>query len=164
MTYYANLGTVLDVGSAPSGNRLIIEVDGGEFKGEKLNGKLRDASCADWMTVSEKYGHIDVRATFETDDGAITYVQYFGVLEFTPGIQAALAGESFDLPDDVNFSIVPAGSSAATNSMGVDITSSLWTDQDIDRLPDNENDFYYVTIPEDTKPEFVLETLSSLRE
>ncbi len=93
MTYYANLGTVLDVGSAPTGNRLIIEVHGGEFEGEKLNGKLRDASCADWMTVSEGFGYLDVRATFETDDGAIIYVQYFGVLEFTPGIQAALAGE-----------------------------------------------------------------------
>ena len=45
------------------------------------------------MTVSEGYGHLDVGTTFETDDGAIIYVQYFGVLEFTPGIQAALAGE-----------------------------------------------------------------------
>ena len=93
LTYYANLEGALDVGNGPFGNRLIIEVQGGEFQSEKPNGKIRDAACADWLTISEGYGHLDVRATFETDDGAIIYVQYFGQLEFTPGVQAALAGE-----------------------------------------------------------------------
>lgn len=64
LTYYANLGAALDVGSGPFGKRLIFEVHGGEFKSEKLNGKIRDASCADWMTISDEgYGHLDVRAT-----------------------------------------------------------------------------------------------------
>ena len=103
LTYHANLGTILDVGSCPSGNRLIIEVHGGEFKGEKLNGKIRDASCADWMTVNDGYGHIDVRATFETDDGAIIYVQYSGLLELTPAVHAALAGEGETNFGDQNF-------------------------------------------------------------
>lgn len=93
-TYYANLGTALDVGNGPFGKRMTFEVHGGEFKGEKLNGKIRDASCADWMTISDEgYGHLDVRASFETNDGANIYVQYSGVIELTPGIMAALAGE-----------------------------------------------------------------------
>jgi Protein of unknown function (DUF3237) len=93
-TYYANLGTALDVGNGPFGKRMTFEVHGGEFKGEKLNGKIRDASCADWMTISDEgYGHLDVRASFETDDGANIYVQYSGVIELTPGIMASLAGE-----------------------------------------------------------------------
>ncbi|GJM04407.1 MAG: UPF0311 protein [marine bacterium B5-7] len=94
-TYYANLGSALDVGNGPFGKRMTFEVHGGEFKSEKLNGKIRDASCADWMTISEEgYGHLDVRASFETDDGANIYVQYSGIIELTAGTLAALAGES----------------------------------------------------------------------
>tara|TARA_R110000782_G_scaffold57256_21_gene119466 strand:- start:5524 stop:5982 length:459 start_codon:yes stop_codon:yes gene_type:complete len=94
-TYYANLGTALDIGNGPFGKRMTFEVHGGEFKGERLNGKIRDASCADWMTISEEgYGHLDVRASFETDDGANIYVQYSGVIELTAGTMAALEGES----------------------------------------------------------------------
>ena len=94
MTYYANLGSALDVGNGRFGKRMIFEVHGGEFKSEKLNGKIRDASCADWMTISDDgYGHLDVRATFETHDNAIIYAEYSGVIELTPGILSALAGE-----------------------------------------------------------------------
>jgi Protein of unknown function (DUF3237) len=93
-TYHANLGTALDVGNGPFGKRMTFEVHGGKFNGERLNGKIRDASCADWMTISDEgYGHLDVRASFETDDGANIYVQYSGVIELTPGIMGALAGE-----------------------------------------------------------------------
>ena len=38
-TYYANLTTSLEVGVGPFGNRLIVEVDGGEFEGEGFKGK-----------------------------------------------------------------------------------------------------------------------------
>lgn len=94
MTYYANLSNVLDVGNGPFGKRMIFEVHGGEFKSERMNGKIRDASCADWMTISDDgYGHLDVRATFETDDDAIIYVEYSGIIELTPGIMSTLAGE-----------------------------------------------------------------------
>lgn len=90
-TYYANLGEGLQVGTTPFGNRLIVEVDGGEFEGPRLRGKIRKAGCADWLAMNEDYGHLDVRATFETDDGALIYVQYTGHLELTPAMQEALA-------------------------------------------------------------------------
>lgn len=94
MTFYANLSAVLDVGNGPFGKQMIFEVQGGEFKSDKLNGKIRDASCADWMTISDDgYGHLDVRATFETDDNAIIYAQYSGVIELTEGIMGAVAGD-----------------------------------------------------------------------
>lgn len=92
MTYYANLAQALPVGSAMYGNRLIVEVDGGEFEGPRLRGVIRKAGCADWLTLAEDYGHLDVRATFETHDGAYIYVEYIGKLELTPKVQAALAG------------------------------------------------------------------------
>ena len=107
-TYYANLGATLDVGNGPFGKRMTFEVHGGEFKGEKLNGKIRDAGCADWMTIDDKgYGHLDVRASFETDDGANIYVQYSGVIELTSEIMGVLAGEGETNFGEQNFFINP---------------------------------------------------------
>ncbi len=92
MTYHANLGAPLELGRGPYGNRLIVEVDGGAFEGPRLRGIIRKPGCADWLTMTEDYGHLDVRATFETHDNALIYVEYTGKLEFTPGVQAALSG------------------------------------------------------------------------
>ena len=88
-SYYANLGDALDVGTTPYGNRLIVEVHGGEFEGEKLKGKIRDAGCADWLSLTDDYFHLDVRATFETHDGAIIYVEYVGKSEQTEAFKNA---------------------------------------------------------------------------
>jgi hypothetical protein len=93
MTYHAKLAASLDVGVTPYGKRLIVEVDGGEFSGPRLRGTIRKAGCADWLTLCDDYGHLDVRATFETHDGAIIYVEYVGRVELTPRVQAALAGQ-----------------------------------------------------------------------
>ena len=90
-SYYANLGEGLDVGQGPYGNRLIVEVHGGEFKGEKLKGKLREPGCADWLSMTDEFGHLDVRATLETHDGALIYLEYFGKIELTEAIQNALS-------------------------------------------------------------------------
>ena len=92
LTYHANLATAVPVGPGMYGNRLIVEVDGGEFEGPRLKGVIRKAGCADWLTMSDDFGHLDVRATFETHDGAYIYVEYIGKLELTPKVQAALAG------------------------------------------------------------------------
>ena len=92
LTYYANLEAPLEVGATPFGNRMIVEVNGGEVTGEKIKGKFRNLAAADWLTMTENYGHLDVRATIETDDGAYIYVEYTGKLELTEGVQAALAG------------------------------------------------------------------------
>lgn len=92
-SYYANLEAPVEIGTTPFGTRMIVEVSGGEFSGEKLNGKFRSMAAADWLTLTEGYGHLDVRATMETHDGAFIYLEYFGKLELTEGMQAALAGE-----------------------------------------------------------------------
>ena len=41
LTYYANLEPGLDIGNTPNGNRIIVEVSGGEFEGDRLKGKIR---------------------------------------------------------------------------------------------------------------------------
>lgn len=93
MSYRPKLGTALEVGVGPYGNRLIYEVDGGDFEGPKLKGTIRKAGGADWLTMCEDYAHLDVRVTFETHDGAFIYVEYVGRFELTPAVRAALAGD-----------------------------------------------------------------------
>lgn len=76
------------------------------------------------------------------------------------GIQLPFADDGFDVPSDIGFAITPAESSASANSMGVDISQPLWSGGDV---PGKSGGFYYFSIPEDAKPESVLETVSSLK-
>ena len=91
-SYHAVLRESLDVGAGPYGHRVIVEVDGGSFEGPRLRGTLRKPACADWLTMCEDYGHLDVRATLETHDQAYIYVEYIGHIELTEGVKAALGG------------------------------------------------------------------------
>lgn len=93
MEYHATLEAPLEVGVASFGNRVIVEVTGGAFDGPKLKGKIRNLSAADWLIFdNDGVGHLDVRATLETHDGAIIYLQYFGNMIVNEKMQAALAG------------------------------------------------------------------------
>ncbi|MEM7541339.1 MAG: DUF3237 domain-containing protein [Pseudomonadota bacterium] len=92
LSYHATLGEAHDIGAVPTGHRFIVEVTGGAFEGEKLKGTISSGGGADWLHMTDDFGHLDVRATFITDDGAKIYVEYFGKLELTENVQAALAG------------------------------------------------------------------------
>lgn len=100
MTYRATLKEPIQVGPGPFGARAIYDVTGGEFEGPRLRGKILP-SGGDWILVDgEGVGRLDVRATFETDDGAYVYVQYHGVLVIDADLQARLAaGEETDYGD-----------------------------------------------------------------
>ena len=67
------------IGTGPLGTRRIVSVLGGSFEGPRLKGKLLPTG-GDWLLVdSEGVVRLDVRATFETDDGALIYLQYTGI-------------------------------------------------------------------------------------
>ena len=69
----------LDLSGGPFGNRLIFPVTGGSFEGPRLKGTVLPVG-GDWLLVSEDgTGRLDYRATLETDDGALIYLQYTGV-------------------------------------------------------------------------------------
>lgn len=78
------------------------------------------------------------------------------------GIHLPTEIEKFVIPEGVNFSIVPAQSGLADVSLGVDIGAQLW-DQRSEPLDVKSRGFYYLTIPEASKPEEVLEILSTLK-
>ena len=77
------------------------------------------------------------------------------------GVHLPTEIENFVLPEGVNFSIVPEQSDLGDSSLGIDISASLWEQGNVDEI---STGFYYLSIPEASKPELVLETLSSIKE
>jgi hypothetical protein len=76
----------------PFGQRSIHPVTGGTFEGPKLRGTVR-AGGGDWL-LSSAGGHneLDVRATLETDDGALIYLRYGGVLKVDQALVTRIIG------------------------------------------------------------------------
>lgn len=67
------------VGPGPYGTRIVYMVEGGSFEGPRLKGTV--LSGGDWfLMLGEGAGELDVRGTFRTDDGALIYISYRGVL------------------------------------------------------------------------------------
>jgi len=57
----------------------IFPISGGSFEGERLRGKVL-AGGGDWVTVKpDGTFELDLRATLETDDGALIHLTFTGV-------------------------------------------------------------------------------------
>lgn len=89
-SYNATLD-VEGIGPVAEGLRMNFHVTGGTVTGPKLNGTVRPVG-ADWLVLrTDGVGILDVRATIETDDGALIYVFYNGVADLGEnGYQDAL--------------------------------------------------------------------------
>jgi len=75
-------------GAGPTGTRLIVELVSAQVKGDRLSGEMLGAAAADWLILGpEGTGTVDVRATLQTDDGAVIFVQYNGRLDTSQGWQ-----------------------------------------------------------------------------
>jgi hypothetical protein len=92
MSYHADLAPPQAIGEGPLGTRSIHEVTGGSFEGPRLKGEI--LTCGgDWLLTDRTgRGRLDVRATFRTDDGALIYLQYFGILELNEAAVRAVEG------------------------------------------------------------------------
>lgn len=95
------------VGQTPHGNRMIFYVKGGTFQGPKVKGEVLPGG-GDWLLMrADGVGELDVRGTFRTDDGALLYVTYRGILRAPPHVMArAQAGEKVD-PSEYYFRTAP---------------------------------------------------------
>jgi Protein of unknown function (DUF3237) len=82
------------IGPVPEGTRVNFYASGGEVTGPKVRGKVRPVG-GDWMTVrKDGVAILDVRATFETHDGALILVSYPGVIDLgEDGYDKFLRGE-----------------------------------------------------------------------
>jgi uncharacterized protein DUF3237 len=68
-----------EIGSTPRGKLSVFPITGGSFEGERLRGKVR-AGGGDWVTAkADGTYELDLRATLETDDGALIHMTFTGV-------------------------------------------------------------------------------------
>jgi hypothetical protein len=93
------LAAPIRVGKTPEGYRMIINIIGGRFAGPKLSGEVIPMTGADWTRIRpDGAGAIDVRMCFKTDDGAIIYGHWHGLLVVEKEHQAYAL--DFAKPDD----------------------------------------------------------------
>jgi hypothetical protein len=68
-----------EVGATPRGTLSIFPITGGSFEGERLRGKVL-AGGGDWVVArADGTFELDLRATLETDDGALIHMTFTGV-------------------------------------------------------------------------------------
>jgi hypothetical protein len=71
---------VLDVDpQLDAGHVRIAPVTGGTFSGPNIRGTVRPGG-ADYITQVSGHSSLDVRITLETDDGAVIYMTYTGIV------------------------------------------------------------------------------------
>jgi hypothetical protein len=87
------------IGPVAEGVCVNFRVKSGEISGPKLRGTLRPTG-GDWLTLrTDGVGALDVRVTFETEDGALLGVSYTGVADLgEDGHAKFLAGDPSPSP------------------------------------------------------------------
>jgi hypothetical protein len=95
------------LGATPVGARSIHIISGGTFEGPKLRGSVRSGG-GDWFVLlANGAGELDVRMTLETDDGALIYLRYTGVLDLDPAVAARVFGGEDVSPSEYYFRTQP---------------------------------------------------------
>lgn len=92
---FSNDVSVQSIGLTPFGERTTYVTQPGVFDGPRLRGRILPGG-GDWLVRGAGgLSRIDVRKTFETDDGALIHVNYTGLYKFDPEVTAKLVkGES----------------------------------------------------------------------
>src|SRR5579863_792881 len=97
--YSARLREPVVIGKAQYGTRLFYEALGGRLSGPRMSGDLLPGG-GDWALVRDDgWTRVDVRGQCRTDDGALLYFAYRGLIEPSRAVMEALrtGGEtSFD--------------------------------------------------------------------
>src|ERR1700748_2570626 len=106
-TITARIAEVTTAGDLGHGVRRIIPIIGGEVKGEKVNGKELPFGADFQIIPPTELIDLEARYAFETDDGAVVYVENkgirFGPIEL---LQKLKRGEPVD-PKLIYFRTVP---------------------------------------------------------
>jgi len=106
-TITAEIAEVTTAGNVGHGVRRIIPITGGEVKGERVNGKVLPFGADFQIIRPNELIDLEARYAFETDDGAVVYVENKG-LRFGPVdlLQKLKRGEPVD-PKLIYFRTVP---------------------------------------------------------
>ena len=105
LSYSAILKAPEVIGPLPEGIRANFYVTGGSVQGPRVKGQVLPVG-GDWLNIrTDGVGLLDVRATIQTDDGALIYTVYSGVADLgEDGYQKFLQQ---DLPPFIALRIVP---------------------------------------------------------
>ena len=106
-TITARIGEVVSAGELGHGVRRIIPIIGGEVKGEKVNGRVLPFGADFQIIRPNEFIDLEAKYAFETDDGAVVYVENKGI-RFGPVelLQKLKRGEPVD-PKLIYFRTVP---------------------------------------------------------
>jgi Protein of unknown function (DUF3237) len=106
-TIAAEIGEVTSAGETGTGVRRIIPIIGGEVRGEKVNGKVLGFGADFQIIRPNELIDLEAKYAFETDDGAVVYVENKGI-RFGPVelLQKLKRGEPVD-PGLIYFRTVP---------------------------------------------------------
>src|SRR5262245_61613979 len=106
-TITALIGPVTSAGETGTGVRRIIPIIGGEVKGERINGKVLSFGADFQIIRPNELIDLEAKYAFETDDGAVVYVENRGI-RFGPVelLQKLKRGEPVD-PKLIYFRTVP---------------------------------------------------------
>ena len=78
-TITARIGAVTSAGEIGHGVRRIIPIVGGEVKGEGINGKVCPFGADFQIIRPNELIELEAKYAFETDDGAVVYVENKGI-------------------------------------------------------------------------------------
>jgi hypothetical protein len=94
---HVEVAEVVTLGRTPLGERRVVNILGGRFRGERLAGRIRPGG-ADWQAVGDDgAARLDARYTLETDEGGLVQVRSKGLRHGPPDVLARLAaGEAVD--------------------------------------------------------------------
>ena len=91
MDVHFDLRDPLEIGDGPFGKRVVYDVTGGHFEGERLRGTVLP-SGGDWVLFdTEGVARLDVRVILETHDGGRIYVHYNGVVVANDKLNEAIS-------------------------------------------------------------------------
>jgi Protein of unknown function (DUF3237) len=98
MTLQVRVAPSHDVGAVPHGTRRVAPIAGGRFDGPRLRGVVVAGPSADWLLLrADGVLELDLRATLQTDDGALIAMRSFGLRHGPADVMAALArGDAVD--------------------------------------------------------------------
>lgn len=100
MRVQLQVARLLQLGDVPLGQRKFVAIDGGEFSGPELKGRIV-AGGGDWLLQrTDGCIELDARYTLEADDGALIYLQDRGFRHGPAAVMQRLAaGEALPASD-----------------------------------------------------------------
>jgi len=108
-TITIKLHAIQELGDTPAGNRRVVPVSGGNFKGERLRGEILPYAGSD-LLLGRADGSFqqDVRMVLRTDAGALILMTYRGVRHASQEISARMARGEPVSPSDYYLRTTPS--------------------------------------------------------